>query len=228
MFWIVRSESGPKKLQRRDGRYVIHRHHDAEGDHLDLRLECDGFLMGWRIDGADLDDSPWATQKPPHSTRWLEAGEGVIVESQGDYAWERRSESENVILLEDESGCRRIRFECVRPLNSLAARGLWQAAASAGLGLDDAAALLADGAAARARAIERLCGLGRELDGHAFEAQLWRKSLGGLSLDEIHSQLRAFEVRFDTKYPPRPVSRPESLDEESENRSESALAIVRD
>jgi hypothetical protein len=91
----------------------------------------------------------------------------------------------------------------------------------------DAAQLVLDGIAARDRATARLCGLGRELDGGAFDESAWRKSLRGLSLDEIHAQLRAFEVRFDAKYPPAPVSRPERLPEDGEaNRLDVARAIA--
>jgi hypothetical protein len=90
----------------------------------------------------------------------------------------------------------------------------------------DAPALLADGLAARSRAIQRLCGLGRELDGDAFEENLWRKTLHGLSLDEIHRQLRAFEVRFDQKFPSLAVSRPETEGETP--RSREAMTIARE
>jgi hypothetical protein len=76
--------------------------------------------------------------------------------------------------------------------------------------------------------------LGRELDGSAFDDSVWRRVLAGLSLDEIHSQLRAFEVRFDQKYPPSPVSRPEKLrdadaeDSAGTTRAEGAMAIARE
>lgn len=89
-----------------------------------------------------------------------------------------------------------------------------------------AGALIADGATARLRATERLCGLGRELDGDAFDDAVWRKTLSSLTLEEIHGQLRSFEVRFDLKYPPMPVSRPDHA--QGASRSEDALAIVRE
>ena len=77
-------------------------------------------------------------------------------------------------------------------------------------------------------AVERLCGLGRELDGAVFDEAVWRKTLRGLSLDEIHRQLHAYEVRFDRKYPPQSVSRPERLPEDKEEgRAGAAMAILR-
>ena len=80
---------------------------------------------------------------------------------------------------------------------------------------------------ARRNAVERLCGLGALLDDDAFEDGLWRKTLSGLSLGEIHSQLRGFELRFDRQYPPEPVSRPEALSDASlDKRSDEALAIL--
>ena len=90
----------------------------------------------------------------------------------------------------------------------------------------DAARLIADGVAARSRATERLCGLARELDGEAFEEKLCRRTLAGLTLDEIHAQLRAYEVRFDAKYPPLPVSKPETEGEAP--RAREAMAIARE
>ena len=70
---------------------------------------------------------------------------------------------------------------------------------------------------------------GRELDGESFDEALWRKTLEALTLDEIHGQLRSFEVRFDVKHPPMPVSRPDAPEDGVEGtRSVQALAIVRD
>jgi len=91
----------------------------------------------------------------------------------------------------------------------------------------EASRLIVDGINARRRATERLCALGRELDGDAFDESVWRDSLDGLTLDAVHAQLRAFEVRFDAKYPPQPVSQPAAEDSANESRAEKALEIVR-
>ena len=86
-----------------------------------------------------------------------------------------------------------------------------------------------DGVTARRRALERFCGLGRELDGSAFDEAVWRRTLESLSLDEITRHLRAYEVRFDHKFPPSPTSYPETLpDSESGAWTNRAMGIVRD
>jgi hypothetical protein len=113
-------------------------------------------------------------------------------------------------------------------------RSVSEAIGDCGVDVQQAGRLVSDGMTARRRSIERLCGLGRELDGTAFDDGVWRRILAGLSLEEIHAQLRAYEVRFDQKYPPDPVSRPESLPEmESDDpagmdRAGVAMAIVRE
>ena len=67
MYWIVGLESAEERAvpDEAHGRFVLHRHHDEGGAHLDLRLEQDGYLMGWRIDGISLEGAPWATEKAP-------------------------------------------------------------------------------------------------------------------------------------------------------------------
>ena len=71
MLWNLtnekRSEEDRVAPEHCDGRFVLHRHHDADGPHLDLRLEQDNFLLGWRIDASGLDEECWATEKRPQS-----------------------------------------------------------------------------------------------------------------------------------------------------------------
>ena len=55
-----------------DGRFVAHRHLDAQGEHVDLRLECGDRLIGWRVDARGLEHGAWATEKGPHPLRWLD------------------------------------------------------------------------------------------------------------------------------------------------------------
>ncbi|MCC6144863.1 MAG: hypothetical protein IT368_13740 [Candidatus Hydrogenedentes bacterium] len=88
-------------------------------------------------------------------------------------------------------------------------------------------ALVEDGLTARRRALARFCGLGKELDGATFDEAAWRATLEHVSLDTIHQHLRAYEVRFDQKYPPAPTSQPEPLDFE-EARTAKAQAILRE
>lgn len=230
MFWkVICEEAGEEPDSRADGRFVLHRHRDDGGAHLDLRLEADGCLVGWRIDGESLEDGAWATEKAPHPTRWLEAdGDAVRVDA-GTYGWLKQGADRRMVELRGDGGVRRLRVTREAGLPVSAVRAVCEALEACGADTGDAGRMIADGSTARRRAVERFCGLGRELDGGAFSETVWRKALSGLSLDEIHGQLRAYEVRFDAKYVPSPVSRPEVLpDEDSAERTGAALAIVRE
>lgn len=235
MYWKVTCEEcGPTALEQVDGQFVLQRHVDAMGPHLDLRLEQDGSLVGWRIDGESLDGEPWATLKGHHPLSWLEhRGDARPVDA-GVYSWLECGPENRVLALQGREGVRRVRVEPAANVPVSMVRAVCEALRAAGMGLDEAGRLVVDGVAARRRAIERLCGLGRELDGATFDDGTWRRLLAGLDLEEIHGQLRAFEVRFDQKYPPQPVSRPERLSEpELEvsvrgERAGSALSIVRE
>lgn len=183
-----------------DGRFVLHRHRDDQGPHLDLRLECGDCLLGWRIDAVELDGGPWAVEKPPHPLHWLDGDGDAIREDAGVYTWLERGTDRRRLLLDGRGVVRTFLFERVPGLSPRCAR-----------------------------AVARFCGLGRELDGSAFDEKVWRKALDALSLDEIHDQLRAYEVRFDLRYPPEPVSRPERLpDDARDERMDVAMTILRD
>ncbi len=108
------------------------------------------------------------------------------------------------------------------------ARALLEAMEAHRLAPGQVAQAVDDGLEARRRAVERFCGLGRELDGLAFDETVWRRTLEPLTLREIHRHLSAYEIRFDQKYPPQPVSRPEPLpDSGPKGVSERAMAILR-
>ena len=94
---------------------------------------------------------------------------------------------------------------------------------------EDAAQFLArarDGETARKRAVERLCALGRELDGDSFDEKMWRSTLSHLLLKEIHGHLRSFERRFDEKHPPLPVTKREKLESDNKVRERVAAGIL--
>ncbi len=233
MFWKVICEEMPVTSEVRDhkpaGRFVLHRHHDSGGVHLDLRLEQDGYLLGWRIDGASLAGEPWATEKPPHPIRWLTQDGDAVRDDGGTYAWVERSADRRVLELMGQGGVERLRLERVPGPSCHAARAISDALAACDVAPEEAAGLIADGVTARRRAVARLLGLGRELDGSGFDEVVWRKTLSDLTLDEIHSQLRSFEQRFDKLHPPQPVSKPESLhDDGGEGRRSAAMAIARE
>jgi hypothetical protein len=208
------------------GRFALQRHVDGEGEHFDLRLEEEGYLVGWRIEGGDLDGEAWACVKGPHPVRWLEPEAPAEQVDAGTYAWTRREGGRRELALE---GARRwrVRAERVDSLGAAEAACVVEAAREAGVSVGQAAGLIQDGALARQRAEERLCGLGRELDGAAFEETAWRSALAGLRLEDIQAHLRSFEARFDRKYPPSPVSRPEPLEDETGSKRAEALDIVR-
>ena len=234
MFYELRVEPGPLSLaevgRSADGRFVLHRHTDAGGEHLDLRLEDGEVLRGWRIDATALEDAPWATEKPPHPLRWLQEDAPAERMDAGEYAWESRSADGGTLLLQGADGCRRLHVTTAAALDASTARGIVRAADAVAARLEDVPQLVADGAAARRRAVQRLCSLGRELDGAAFDSALCRKGVAAMSLDELHRQLRAYETRFDAKYPPHRVSQPVTLPDEDnrdDTRNSAALAIVR-
>ncbi len=209
-----------------DGRFVVHRHRDAEGPHVDLRLEQDGFLAGWRIAG-EFESGAWAEEKAAHPVHWLDRDGDAVREDAGVYRWIERGPLRRVVCLKGEHGVRWLRVEAHEGLPAGVACAVRCALDEAELGPESALSLVKDGLVARKRATARLLGLGRELDGDAFDVEAWRRALAGLSLEEVQSHLRAYEVRFDAKYPPLPVSRPERLDAGASVRGD-ALAIARE
>lgn len=232
MYWIVQCDPGEEPADfgpdDADGRYVLHRHRDSGGPHLDLRLEQDGHLGGWRIDSTRLEGESWATEKAPHPIVWLQRDGDAVREVSGWYRLATHGGDERVILLRGKSGARVIHVTRAPALPPAALHSVLEALREHGGAPQDAGRLVADGLIARRRAVERLCGLARELDGGAFDEGVCRKSLQSLSLDEIHTQLRAYELRFDRKYPPAAVSRPEPLPERvCDLRRGEAMAIVR-
>jgi hypothetical protein len=230
MYWRLTLEETPNvdSLDHVDGRFILHKHHDQDGPHLDLRIEMDGYLMGWRIEGLSLEGRPWATEKAPHALRWLDCDADAECVDAGLYMLQNRpGGGTRTLLLKGAHGVKQLTAERVPGLPAPVARDLVNTLREHNVEPAAASQLVRDGLAARRRAVERLCGLGRELDGATFDASNWRTLLSGLSLDEIHAQLRAYEVRFDQKYPPSPVSRPERLQEEPA-RTGAALSIARE
>jgi hypothetical protein len=232
MYWKISTERAEQDSRASDGattgRFVLHRHHDADGPHLDLRFEQDGYLAGFRIDGLSLDNEVWASEKGAHPLEWLERDGDAVREDSGTYRRHVVNDGEMRITLHGAGGVRDLRAVRVAGLPPNAVRDVCDALRAHGASVSDAAKLVADGAVARRRAVERLCGLARELDGAAFDEDVCKRSLAPLSLEDIHAQLRAYEARFDAAYPPAPVSRPERLAEQRPApASEKVLEIVR-
>lgn len=207
-----------------DGRFVLHRHHDAGGAHLDLRLEVEGCCVGWRVEETALDGAAWAREKAPHPLHWLEQDGDAVREDAGSYAWLDRDDEGGHLVLRGAKGDRVLRVERGPELPAAAVHAVLDAVRAAQAGPEEVAGLIGDGVTARQRAVARFCGLGRELDGEAFDEAVWRKTLAGLTLTEVHRHLSAYEMRFDRKYPPTPVSRPERLD--GDGGHAKAMAIL--
>lgn len=229
MLWKLCWEDGESGCEApEDGRrYVLHRHRDEGGAHWDLRLEQDGYLMGWRIEGERLDGESLATEKGPHAVGWLEQDGDAVREDEGRYVWLRRDGHGGELVLQGRTGIRRIRVSRFRGLGARSIEALCGCLKQHGVEEGAATGLIEDGVRARQRAVARLYGLGRELDGRGFDEGLWKRSLEGLSLREIERHLELFEARFDAKYPPQPVSRPEALPEERMECGERVLALLR-
>lgn len=230
MYWSLRGSrvDGAEDFSGQ-GRFVVHRHCDAQGAHIDLRLERDGHLEGFRVDGVSLEGETWATAKAPHPTRWLDQDGDAIRLDSGEYRWDSFDGESGTLLLQGEGG--RMRLDVAREagISASVAREIREAVREHGVSARDAVDLIRDGVTARRHATERLCGLGVLLDGEAFDDGLWRKTVDGLRLDEIHQQLRGFELRFDRMFPSVPVSQPETLNDEAmEARSGQALSILQD
>lgn len=207
------------------GRYVVHRHHDAEGAHLDLRLEAEGCALGYRIGGLDLADGAWATEKQPHPLAWLDQDGDAIREDAGLYAIAAESGDTRDLILHGAHGARLLRFTRDASLDAASARAVALALRDLAHAPEHAAQLIRDGALARQRAVARLCGLGRDLDGPHFDETQWRGLAAALSLDALHAHLGAFERRFNEKYPPLPVSQPEPL--EAHTQASRMLELAR-
>ena len=228
MFWELRREPLVETEEAGDafdGRFVLHRHHDAEGPHLDLRLEHEGCCLGWRIDGVTLEEPRWAAEKPPQPQAWLDSDGEAVREDAGLYRWLERTDGMMSLEIHGRDGVFRVTAERRDGLPPETIRAVGEALREHGFEAGDAAALVMDGAEARKRALNRLCGLGRELDGTAFDEALWRRALEGAPLEDLHGHLRTYETRFDRKYPPRPVSRPEPLPEEEGEATRDGKAL---
>lgn len=229
MYWKLQtSRSEVPNDFNAQGRFVLHRHRDHDGEHLDLRLEQDGYLDGWRIDATTLEGSTWATQKARHPKRWLDHDGDAIRLDNGEYEWTSHDERSGTLILQGREGSWRVEVTRDVGIPAALAQEIRTTLRESGRDATEAPSLIRDGVTARRHALERLCGLGTMLDGDAFDETLWRKTLEGLRLEELHQQLRSFEVRFDQAFPTQPVSQPESLNDETlAHRSEQALEIVR-
>ncbi len=246
--WLIEKVRNDRETERTGqdiserGRFVLHRHRDDGGEHLDLRLEEGEVLVGWRLSRNAMEqlaqgDGVVCELKLIHPKRWLDVNGGVCdVEDSGTYRWVRRDADGGTALFDGKRLAGQYEFarrkEPAEPVPDSYRDFLSVVKDELGLDLaraDDVARLVAsarDGDTARSRAVERLCALGVELDGESFDEKMWRKTLRHLSLAEIHAHLRSFERRFDEKYPPLPVTKREKLEERDRRRERAAAGIL--
>jgi len=223
-------------------RFVLHRHSDDSGAHLDLRIEEGDVLVGWRLPCDAMEQLARGQRvvcelKLIHPKRWLDVNDEVCaVEDSGTYSWVKRDADGGTALFNGKRLAGQYEFarwkESAEPVPDSYRESLSVIKEKLGLDLartDDVARLLArarDGDTARNRAVERLCALGTELDGESFDERMWRKTLRHLSLAEMHAHLRTFEKRFDEKYPPASATRPEKIEQRDKQREKAAAEIL--
>lgn len=224
MYWkIVSVEPVPGAAPAEESapRFVLHRHTDARGPHLDLRVEDGhGRLRGWRIAADDLAPGADAEAKRPHPAAWLDEDGAALRLDDGRCVAESVAEDRVTVLLCGRAETRRVALRAETPLPAGCARALAEAAREHRLAPETLAGLVRDGVEARDRAVARLCALGRELDGPSFDARAWRDLMAPLGLPEIRAHLAGFEARLDRLHPPEPVSRPEPLARDAEHPAE--------
>ena len=231
MYWHVRAVEAVEEdaSEATQGRFVLHRHHDERGAHLDLRLEQPGgFLLGWRFDTPELSEGAWGEEKPPHPLHWLEQQGDAVCVDRGVYRWTTHDAAGGSLVLCGEQGTRVLHLQRASALPAHVVGAVLDYLREQRMSPEVIPNLLKDGWTARQRAMARLVGLGRELDGETFAETLWRATLETRSLDEIHQHLAGFERRFDERYPPRPYSRPDYDASAGAAREKQARDLLRD
>jgi len=221
----------------REFKYLVHRHEDTGGVYLDLHIERPGGSVARWTMGVDILDRLSAgeevvcTLNPEDSMRLAEQdiSEYAMVD-EGTYTDKGEGDGRRRLVFRGQvlDGEYEFRAVCDDSVVAALAEAVREEpdALLTPESVKEFIAAARDGRVARGRAVERLCGLGRELDGDAFDDRLWRRMLDGLSLTEIHRQTTGLERRFDEKYPPRSVSRSASLPEEHSDRRETVAAIL--
>lgn len=230
MYWeITRMWSKEEEHEGEDyaGAFVLHRHHDEEGVHLDLRLEHGESLLGWRIGGEELQEGLWATEKMPHPVEWLRSDCGLQRCMEGQWRWEEREEGGCTVALRHGRQSLCLQLERRVEIGTEAVRALAGMAKEKGISFSALAGLAEDGLEARSREVARFCALSRTLDGEGFDEEGWRGLFSGMSLRDISDRLARVEIRYDKLNPPQPVSQPEELIEKEQSvRAREAYKII--
>lgn len=195
-----------------EGRFVLHRHRDKYGDHLDLRIEQDGYLLGWRLEAQELGEVMWGTEKLPHHPAWLEEKNGVEVVLTGKYRWHSHDENSGYLILYDDQNTtpvRTYRIDRWRGLPLSIQQKIARCVQQHGIRWGQLAGLIEDGLTARKQAIHRLRGLVQFLDGESLDDSHWIQLLEQASLHEIHRYLHQWSVRAEMQQPPPRLTKPD-------------------
>ncbi len=230
MYWriVARETVTPQATPDWEGRFVLHAHRDAEGPHLDLRLEWGDCLLGYRVAGEALAVNAWATEKAPHPKRWLTQDGAAERRDAGRYAWAKRGDTERTLWLEGEAGIETLTLHRERVLAPAVSSGLraWLAAQK----LEEAhlPGLAQDGQLARRTAMGRIHGLARVLEGDAFDAEALETQLRGQPLEKLLAVQQRLETRFDARLSPKPYAQamPMPEGESTEERDAAPWALL--
>lgn len=196
-----------------EGRFVLHAHKDKQGSHLDLRIEQKNYLLGWRIDDTELRSELWGTEKLPHDPSWLEKEEGGDTKQTGEFRWFSHGDGNGYLILKTrDNQILTYRVERWGGFSIRFQRALWQYMRKWQLSPSEVLSLIEDGVTAREYAIQRICGLGRYLEGDNFDTSQWEKVMSRCALKEIYTNLQKWEARLEGQNPPARLSRPEKVD----------------
>lgn len=209
------------------GRFIVQRHQDNLGVHIDIRLEHEGYLTGWRIDGvSELADEMWGEAKLPHNPNLLYDANLPEIE-RGIYQWYLEDGEIGILeLVSTSEDCKVFRVEkcCGVPLS--VQRKLIEICSGYGLKWDEVSSLIGDGLKAREWMITKICGMAQYLDDQAFVQDDYVEYLKNRSFEELKESLIIWEKRLSLKKPVERVTKPINVEQEINSSSNYLLNKV--
>ena len=210
MLWTLESME-PVDTEPADGwagQWVLHRHRDTDGPHLDLRLETGGILGGLRIDGEALNPGVRAIEKAPHPLDWLTTDGPAQADGRGQWGWDTRKPERRILILDDGADRYRLVWRRLPPLPPDAHARLSEWCREHRLAPAELPGLCADGLRARQAALARCQGLAALIEGDRFDPNAWQILLEPLDLEALNRRLEALEAQLDRLHPPIPWTCP--------------------
>ncbi|MCX8065998.1 MAG: hypothetical protein N3G21_12650 [Candidatus Hydrogenedentes bacterium] len=200
------------------GRFIIHRHSDIAGEHIDIRLEEDFSLVGWRVDGtSELGDEMWGVAKLPHHPGLLDDGTIPVV-AKGKFRWLLDNKDDTFLELEFDDG--EIRVYKVEKHGGLPAsiqNRLNKIISDNGLSWDEALSLIGDGIKAREWLITKICGMVEYSGNYILPQAEYAEYLKGKSLDELKRNLTYWEKKVSSNQSVGRLTRPGDIGQEGES-----------